>query len=49
MSPPVTVLGMHRSGISLVSACLEAAGLFLGEVNTSAPSCPWPKGWRCGG
>ena len=38
LTPPVIVLGMHRSGTSLVTGCLEAAGLYLGEVNTAAPS-----------
>ncbi len=28
----VFVLGMHRSGTSLLTACLERCGLFLGEV-----------------
>jgi hypothetical protein len=35
--PSVIILGMHRSGTSLVAGSLEAAGLFLGEVNTAAP------------
>ena len=34
---PVLVLGMHRSGTSCLAGCLEAAGLFLGSVNTAAP------------
>jgi hypothetical protein len=38
LTPPVIVLGMHRSGTSLVTGCLQEAGLFLGDVNTSAPS-----------
>ena len=29
----VIVLGMHRSGTSLVTGSLEGAGLNLGEVN----------------
>ena len=38
-SPPpcVIVLGMHRSGTSLLTGSLEAAGLHLGEVNDAAP------------
>ena len=37
-SPPcVIVLGMHRSGTSLLTGSLEAAGLHLGEVNQAAP------------
>ena len=35
--PCVIVLGMHRSGTSLVAGSLEAAGLYLGEVNNAAP------------
>ena len=35
--PCVIILGMHRSGTSLLAGCLEAAGLNLGEVNNSAP------------
>lgn len=33
----VLILGMHRSGTSCLAGCLEEAGLYLGEVNTSAP------------
>ena len=33
----VVVLGMHRSGTSLLTGSLEAAGLNLGEVNNAAP------------
>ena len=36
-SPCVIVLGMHRSGTSLLTGSLEAAGLYLGEVNNEAP------------
>ena len=32
----VIILGMHRSGTSLLAGCLEAAGLNLGEVNNAA-------------
>ena len=35
--PCVVVLGMHRSGTSLLTGSLEAAGLYLGEVNNEAP------------
>lgn len=35
--PCVIVLGMHRSGTSLLTGLLEAAGLYLGEANNSAP------------
>lgn len=34
--PCVIVLGMHRSGTSLVAGSLEAAGLHLGDVNHAA-------------
>ena len=34
---PILVLGMHRSGTSLLTGCLEAAGLHLGQVNNAAP------------
>ena len=34
--PCVIVLGMHRSGTSLLTGSLEAAGLHLGEVNNAA-------------
>jgi len=37
LSPPIIVLGMHRSGTSLVTGSLEATGMHLGEVNTAAP------------
>ena len=33
---PVFVLGMHRSGTSLLAGTLQAAGLHLGEVNDFA-------------
>jgi hypothetical protein len=33
----ITVLGMHRSGTSCLAGSLEQQGLFLGDVNTSAP------------
>ena len=35
--PCVIVLGMHRSGTSLLTGSLEAAGLYLGDVNNEAP------------
>ena len=35
--PCVIVLGMHRSGTSLLTGSLEAAGLNLGDVNHAAP------------
>ncbi|MBU2605854.1 MAG: hypothetical protein KKC43_08185 [Alphaproteobacteria bacterium] len=34
---PLLILGMHRSGTSCLAGCLEAGGLTLGDVNTSAP------------
>lgn len=34
---PIFVLGMHRSGTSCLTGCLEQAGLFLGSVNRAAP------------
>lgn len=37
ISAPIIVLGMHRSGTSLLMGCLQAAGLFLGDVNNLAP------------
>jgi hypothetical protein len=33
----ICVLGMHRSGTSCLAGSLEQQGLFLGDVNTSAP------------
>ena len=36
-APCLIVLGMHRSGTSLVAGCFEAAGLNLGVVNNHAP------------
>jgi len=33
---PVLILGMHRSGTSCLTGCLEEAGLYLGDVNTQA-------------
>ena len=38
--PCVIVLGMHRSGTSLLTGSLEAAGLNLGEVNNAARNNP---------
>ena len=35
--PCVIVLGMHRSGTSLLTGSLESAGLHLGEANSAAP------------
>ena len=40
LPPCVIVLGMHRSGTSLLAGSLEAAGLHLGEVNQAAPFNP---------
>lgn len=37
--PPIVILGMHRSGTSLLTRCLEALGLFTGwkkEINAEA-------------
>jgi hypothetical protein len=34
----VAVLGMHRSGTSCLTGCLEEAGLTLGEVHRRSPS-----------
>ena len=34
--PPVMIMGMHRSGTSCLTGCLEQAGLYLGNVNTEA-------------
>lgn len=33
---PIMILGMHRSGTSCLTGCLEEAGLFLGDVNQKA-------------
>lgn len=33
---PLLILGMHRSGTSCLTGCLEESGLFLGDVNTEA-------------
>ena len=35
--PCVVILGMHRSGTSLLAGSLEAAGLNLGEVKKASP------------
>jgi len=32
ISPPILILGMHRSGTSCLAGCLEEAGLYLGDV-----------------
>ncbi len=37
LTPPVIVLGMHRSGTSLLAGTLQSGGVYLGDVNTSAP------------
>ncbi|MEP4053052.1 MAG: sulfotransferase family protein [Litorimonas sp.] len=34
----VGILGMHRSGTSCLSGCLEERGLYLGVVSNSAPN-----------
>lgn len=34
----IAILGMHRSGTSLLAGTLQECGLDLGEVNTSAPA-----------
>lgn len=34
---PVIVLGMHRSGTSMLTGSLQLAGVHLGEVNNAAP------------
>ena len=36
----VVILGMHRSGTSLLTGTLQEAGLVLGDVVTSAPQSP---------
>lgn len=36
MAPPVIILGMHRSGTSCLTGCLEETGLYLGTVNQRA-------------
>ena len=33
----ILILGMHRSGTSCLAGSLQEAGLYLGEVNTTAP------------
>jgi hypothetical protein len=33
----ISVLGMHRSGTSCLTGCLEEAGVFLGEVSVENP------------
>lgn len=33
----ICVLGMHRSGTSCITGCLEEAGVFLGEVSRENP------------
>ncbi|MEM6580390.1 MAG: sulfotransferase [Pseudomonadota bacterium] len=37
LTAPTIVLGMHRSGTSMLTGTLEQAGLFLGDVNIAAP------------
>ena len=37
VTPPVAIVGMHRSGTSCLAGCLEDLGLTLGEVNRAAP------------
>lgn len=36
-SPPILILGMHRSGTSCLAGSLQQRGLFLGEVYESRP------------
>jgi len=36
----IFILGMHRSGTSCLTGCLEACGLFLGNVSKSNPHNP---------
>jgi hypothetical protein len=36
LTPPIIVLGMHRSGTSLLTGRLEADGMYAGQVNTAA-------------
>jgi len=36
ITPPILILGMHRSGTSCLTGCLEEAGLYLGDVNVEA-------------
>jgi hypothetical protein len=36
--PVIAILGMHRSGTSLLAGTLQECGLDLGDVNTSAPA-----------
>lgn len=38
LTSPILILGMHRSGTSCLTGCLQEAGLFLGDVNTEAGS-----------
>ena len=50
---PVIVLGMHRSGTSLLTGSLDAAEVFLGEVNQAQKNAlqgtstgvQWCSGW----
>jgi len=37
---PLLILGMHRSGTSCLTGCLEQAGVFLGRVNQQAKFNP---------
>ena len=37
---PVTVVGMHRSGTSMVTALLHHAGLYLGSEDDLMPATP---------
>ena len=35
-SSPIAILGMHRSGTSCLAGSLQEAGIYLGDVVTSA-------------
>ena len=45
-SPPVAIVGMHRSGTSMVAKLLQQAGLFLGEeADLMPPAEENPEGF----
>ena len=50
---PIVVIGMHRSGTSMVSRLANLAGLFIGEEDDLLPATEhneaghWEPGWIC--
>jgi hypothetical protein len=52
LPPPLIVIGMHRSGTSLVAAMLEVLGVFMGPEGRlearEQPGCPREQRWLNG-